>query len=117
MRCKIFHAAISKAGTAHLHSIVYGLSICRNDGGYVKAPDDTMPSGAFTLYGQHRCLNPLLFRSLLYEVHELVELRCDDNLCAAVALLAHLCVVGSDRIVLSTSTGSESLGVNTVFCL
>lgn len=31
----------------------------------------------------------LLLRSLINQVHKLVEFRCDDDLCAAVALLAH----------------------------
>ena len=42
-----------------------------------------------------RCGLVYLFslRSLVYKVHELVKLRSDDDLCAAVALLAHLSVV------------------------
>ena len=37
----------------------------------------------------------LLFRSLVDELHELVELRGDDNLSAAIALPTHLSVVSS----------------------
>ena len=59
----------------------------------------------------------LLFRSLVDEVHELIELRRDDNLRAAIALLAHLAVVGLQGVVLATSASGETLGVNAIAVL
>ena len=59
----------------------------------------------------------LLFGSLLDEFHELVELRRDDNLGAAVALLAYLRSVGGNRVKLATAAGCQALGVNTVLVL
>ena len=47
---------------------------------------------------------------LVYKVHELVELGRDDDLGAAVALLAHLCVVAGHGIVLAPAPCGESLG-------
>ena len=51
------------------------------------------------------------------EIHELVELGRDDDLCAAVALFAHLSGVSSNRVVFTTATGSQTLGVNTILVL
>ena len=39
------------------------------------------------------CVASFVFRRLVDEVHELVELRRDDDLRASVALLAHFAVV------------------------
>ena len=59
----------------------------------------------------------LFFRSLADEIHELVELRRDDNLRATVALLARSrCVVGNG-VVLATATGSETLRVYAILRL
>ena len=54
-----------------------------------------------------------LFRSLVDEIHELVELRRDDNLRTAVALLANLGVVADERVVLTTSAGGHTFRVDT----
>ena len=51
------------------------------------------------------------------EVHELVELRRDDNLRATVALMSELGGVGGQGVVLASSSGCEALGVNTVVVL
>ena len=55
--------------------------------------------------------------SLVNQFHELVEFRRDDNLCTAVALLAQVCIVGSDRVILATSTSCESLWFNSILGL
>lgn len=52
------------------------------------------------------------FRSLVDEVHEVVELRGYDDLGAAVALLAGLGVVVSDRIELASSGSRHALRIN-----
>ena len=52
----------------------------------------------------------LALRRLVDEIHKLVELRSDDNLGAAVALLAHLGVIAGHGVILSTTTGSKTLG-------
>lgn len=54
---------------------------------------------------------------LVYQLHKLVELRSDDNLCAAVALLASLSTVVCQWVVLATATSGEALWVYTVFVL
>lgn len=59
----------------------------------------------------------LVLRSFVEEVHKLVELRSDDDLGAAVALLAHLCRVGCYRVILATTTCCETLRVYTVLVL
>ena len=59
----------------------------------------------------------LILRCLVDEFHELVELGRDDDLGAAVALLAHGCVVGGDGVVLTTSTCGETLGIYAVLGL
>ena len=58
-----------------------------------------------------------VFRSLVDEIHELVELRSDDDLCAAVALLAHFRAVGCNGVVLATTTGSEAFRIYTILVL
>ena len=55
--------------------------------------------------------------SLVNQVHELVELGGDDDLGAAVALLADLGVIGGHGIVLSTASGGEALGVYAIVIL
>lgn len=50
------------------------------------------------------------FRSLLDQVHELLELRSDDDLGATIALLAQLCGVVGHGIILSAPTGCKPLG-------
>ena len=59
----------------------------------------------------------LALRSLVEEVHKLVELRSDDDLGAAVALLAHLGRVACHRIILATATCRETLRVNAILVL
>ena len=56
-------------------------------------------------------------RSLTDEVHELIELRSDDNLRTAVALLTDLRIVRGDGVVLTTSASRQALRVNTVVVL
>lgn len=58
-----------------------------------------------------------LFWCLVYQLHKLVELRSDDNLCAAVALLSSLCAVVCQWVVLATATSGEALRIYTVFVL
>ena len=53
----------------------------------------------------------LLFRSLVNQVHKLVKFWSDNDLRATVTLLANLCIVGGDRVELSTSASSQSLGL------
>ena len=59
----------------------------------------------------------LLFRSLVDQVHKLVELRCDDNLCATVALLAHSGIVAGDGVILATAASGKTLGVYAILVL
>ena len=66
---------------------------------------------------QWRCLVLAFGGSLVDEVHELVELRGDDDLRAAVALLAHLGAVAGHGVVFATAGGGEALGVDTVLVL
>ena len=53
-----------------------------------------------------------LFRSLVNEIHKLVELRRDDDLRAAVTLSAHSRVIAHERVELTTATGREALRRN-----
>ena len=55
--------------------------------------------------------------SLAYEVHELVELRSDDNLCATVLVLTGSAVVVSNGVVLATSCCGEALWIYAKLCL
>lgn len=55
--------------------------------------------------------------SLVDEVHELVEFRSDNYLCAAVALLTHLGTVGCQRIILAAATCGKTLRVNAIAVL
>ena len=57
------------------------------------------------------------FRRLVYQLQELVELRSDDNLRTAVALLAQFGVIIREGIVFSTSGSGKALGVNAVMIL
>lgn len=52
--------------------------------------------------------------SLVDKVHELVELRSDDDLGAAVALLANFCVVRRNGVELATASGSEAFRLHAV---
>ena len=61
-----------------------------------------------------RCL---LLWSLVYKIHKLVELRSDDNLSAAVTLLAQFCVVVCERVILATAAGSQTLRVYAILVL
>ena len=54
------------------------------------------------------------FRSLVDKIHELVELRSDDDLRAAVALFAHFGVVRRYGIELAAASGCKALRVNAV---
>ena len=69
------------------------------------------------IYKADYCDLLIFLRSLSYQVHKLIEFRRDDNLCAAIALLAHFGVVALQRVVLTTSTGSEALRVYAVLVL
>ena len=53
------------------------------------------------------------FRCLVNQVHELVELRSDDDLRATVALLAQLGVIGGHGVILSAATSGQTLGGHT----
>ena len=59
----------------------------------------------------------LLFRSLVDEVHELIELRRDDNLSATVALLAHFRIVSGNGVELTTTTSGQTLRVDAIMVL
>lgn len=52
--------------------------------------------------------------SLVDKVHELVELRSDDDLGAAVALLANFCVVRRNGVELAAASGSEAFRLHAV---
>ena len=56
-------------------------------------------------------------RSLTDEVHELVEFRSDDNLGATVAHLTNLTGIRLERIVLTTTTCSQTLRIYTIVVL
>ena len=58
-----------------------------------------------------------LLGSLAYELHELIKLRRDDDLSATVALLAGLCVIGSNRVVLTTTTCRQTLRIHAIVVL
>ena len=58
-----------------------------------------------------------LLRCLVNQIHELVELRRDDYLRSAVALLANGRIIGGHRIVFSASGSCETFGVYTITCL
>ena len=58
-----------------------------------------------------------VFRRLVDEVHELVELRRDDDLRASVALLAHFAVVACDGVLFASSPCREAFRVNAVLVL
>lgn len=79
----------------------------------------TMPAVRLLLNAKFLLRNALFVAlgSLVYEVHKLVELRSDDNLCTAVTLLAHLGIVGCKRVVLATSACGKALGVYTEMIL
>ena len=64
-----------------------------------------------------RLLDSFLLRSLSDELHELSKLWSDDNLRAAVALLASVCSVLSHWVVLAASAGCHALRVNIVLWL
>ena len=66
-----------------------------------------------------RAAAALLFRfgGLADELHELVELRGDDDLGAAVALLAQFGIVGGNGIVFTTTAGGETLRVYAIVVL
>ena len=59
----------------------------------------------------------IFFRSLTYEIHKLIEFGGDDNLSTTVTLFSQIGGVGLERIVFSSSSGSESLGVYTIIIL
>lgn len=71
----------------------------------------------FAFASRRYAVSLLLFRSAVYQLHELVELWSDDDLCAAVALLVDICGVCHERIVFATATGSETLRIYAVLCL
>ena len=58
-----------------------------------------------------------VFWSLVDKVHELIQLRRDDNLGTAVALFAQFGVVAGQRVVLATATGSETLRLYAIVVL
>ena len=55
--------------------------------------------------GLHRSLSVVGFGGVVDEVHEVVELRGDDDLGAAVALLADFRVVVCNRVELASAGG------------
>ena len=55
--------------------------------------------------------------SLPDQIHEFIELWSDDNLRAAVALLAELRIVGGNGVILATTASRQSLGVYTIVVL
>ena len=55
--------------------------------------------------------------SLTDEIHELIELRRDDDLCTTVTLTTQLSIVGGDGVVLTTTTSSEALRIYTIVVL
>lgn len=57
------------------------------------------------------------FRSLIYQLQELVESRCNNDLCTAVALFTQFRIIVCDRIVLTTSGSRKPFRVNTIFIL
>ena len=57
------------------------------------------------------------FRRLVYQLQELGELRSDDNLRTAVALLAQFGVIIRERIIFSTAGGGKTFGVDAVLIL
>lgn len=59
----------------------------------------------------------LVLGCLVNQIHELVELWCDDDLRTAVALFAHFRVVACQRIVLTTAAGSHSFRIYTIVAL
>ena len=59
----------------------------------------------------------LLFGSLGDEVHELVELRRDDDLGTADALFTLFGAVVGHGVVFATSGSSQTFGVNTILVL
>lgn len=70
----------------------------------------------YSVYDRPECLLILLW-CLTDEVHELVELRSDDNLCATVLVLTGSAVVVSNGVVLATSCCGEALWIYAKLCL
>ena len=58
-----------------------------------------------------------LCRSLVNQVHELVKLRSDDDLGAAVSGTSGLGVVVGNGVVLATASGCQTAWVDAVFVL
>ena len=59
----------------------------------------------------------LVLWSLVYEIHELVKLRSDDDLSAAVLCAASISIIVSYRVVFSTTTCCEASRVHAVLVL
>ena len=66
----------------------------------------------YILHIRTRC-----FRSFLYQVHELVKFRRNDNLGAAVTLLAYFGAVAGHGIIFATTAGSEPLRIYAILIL
>ena len=59
----------------------------------------------------------LFLGCFVYQLHELIEFRSDDNLGATVTLLANLGVVGGQGVVFATTASGQTLGIHTVVVL
>ena len=55
--------------------------------------------------------------SLVYKIHELIELGSDYDLRAAVALTSDFSIVVGQRIVFATATGCETRGIHSEIIL
>ena len=64
---------------------------------------------SFLLWNQRLFSVFSLLRCLVNQIHELVELRRDDYLRSAVALLANSRIIGGHRIVFSASGSCETV--------
>ena len=58
-----------------------------------------------------------VFWRLIDEVHKLVELWSNNDLSASIALLAGLCIIIGERVILTTSTSSETLRIHPILVL
>ncbi len=76
-----------------------------------KGTNEHKPIGAFLYIILFRLLLKIILWSLVDQVHELVELRSDDDLCTTVTHLAHLSIIGCYRVVLATTTSSHTLRI------
>ena len=78
----------------------------------IKSRKDDLP---YYIYAHEGLI--VTIRSMVDKIHELIKLRSDNNLRATVALTSKVGAVGSEGVVFTTSTGSESLRINTIVVL